>query len=178
MSRLNSDSLARDKNACFESDRLLYRGITWEDAAQIVAWRSNGQIIRFFRSKIPLTMETHLAWFEKYRDDATRFDFMVTEKASGRKTGIAGLQNLCGESVDVSYFIDPLSQGRGFGTEAIRAISAYAFEHFKLKKLEAVILTGNCASQKAAEQAGFLLYSQTYRLEKPRKINDRDSCGR
>ncbi|WP_411676359.1 GNAT family N-acetyltransferase [Caproicibacter sp.] len=162
-----SDSLSRDKSACFESDRLLYRGITWKDAAQIVEWRSNGQIIRFFRSKIPLTMETHLAWFEKYRDDATRFDFMITEKATGRKIGIAGLQNLYGKSADVSYFIDPPSQGRGFGTEAIRAISAYGFEHFRLQSLNAVILVGNSASQKAAERAGFQLYSRIYRLEKP-----------
>jgi ribosomal-protein-alanine N-acetyltransferase len=159
--------LSRDKNASFESDRLLYRGITWEDAAQIVEWRSNRQIIRFFRSKIPLSMETHLTWFEKYLGDATRFDFMIFEKATGRKIGTVGLQNLSGKSADISYLVDTPSQGRGFGTEAIRAISAYAFEHFKLRKLDAVILTGNSASRKAAERAGFHLYSRTYRLAKP-----------
>lgn len=164
---MRSDSLSRVKNAAFESERLFYRGITREDAAQIVEWRSNRRIIRFFRSKLPLSMETHLAWFEKYRSDATRFDFLITEKATNQKIGIVGLQNLSEKSADISYLVGLPSQGRGFGTEAIRAMSTYAFEHLELQRLDAVILAENSASKKAAVRAGFRLYSRIYRLEKP-----------
>lgn len=163
------DCLIRDKNAFFESARLRYHGITPDDAAKIVEWRGDRRIYRFFLSRAPVTMEEHLAWFRKYLTDASRFDFMVTEKASGRKVGTVGLQNLSGASADLSYLIDVGSQGLGFGSEAIRAMSAYAFEHFGLQNLSAVILVGNSSSVGAAERAGYRLFSQTYRLERPGK---------
>lgn len=164
---MNSDYLSKYKSAFFESPRLFYRGIALEDAAEIVGWRSNGQILRFFISKTPITMERHLAWFEKYLTDPTRFDFIMIEKATNQKIGTVGLQNLFGTAADISYLLDIKSQGVGFGVEAIRAMSTYAFEYLKLQRLSAVILAGNSASKKAAERAGYSLYSQTYMLKNP-----------
>lgn len=165
---MNSDFLS-DKNAVFESQRLVFRGISAEDAAKIVEWRSNGKIVRYFFDKTPLTMEKHLKWFESYLRDRTRYDFIITEKINGEKAGTVGLQNLNGNSADISYLINTDLQGKGYGTEAIRAMSSYAFEHFNLKTLTAVILTDNAASRKAAERAGYRLYSQTFILIKPER---------
>lgn len=166
---MNLDYLSKYKSAFFESARLFYRGITLDDAEKIVEWRSNEQMIRFFISKTPITMEKHLAWFEKYLTDTTRFDFVIIEKETGQKIGTVGLQNLFGTAAEIAYQIDVKSQGKGFGAEAIRAMSTYAFKHFKLQRLAAVILAENSASKKAAERAGYRPYSQTYLLEKPEK---------
>lgn len=163
---MNPNYLKKNKNATFESARLFYRGIMLEDASKIVEWRSNRQIFQYCRNHSALTMEGHLAWFKKYLTDTTRFDYMILEKATGQKIGTVGLQNLCGTAGEISYLIDVQSQGMGFGSEAIRAMSAYAFDHFKLKRLSAEILVGNSASVRAAQHAGYKFYSQIYVLNK------------
>lgn len=163
---MNPNYLKKNKDDSFESERLFYRGITLEDASEIVEWRSNRQILRYCRNHLALTMEGHLAWFKKYLTDATRFDYMILKKATGQKIGTVGLQNLCGTEGEISYLIDIQSQGIGFGSEAIRAMSAYAFDHFKLKRLSAEILVGNSASVRAAQHAGYQFYSQIYILDK------------
>lgn len=167
---LNLDYLKNHKNASFESARLLYCGITLDDAPKIVKWRSNSQIYRYFIHHSAVTMEGHLTWFQKYLTDETRFDYMITEKETDQKIGIVGLQNLHGTTGDISYFINVQSQGKGFGSEAIKTMSTYAFEDFKLQGLSAVILAENLASIKAAKYAGYQLYSQTYRLNRPENV--------
>lgn len=165
---MNADSLNKQKNASFESERLLYRGITLQDALQIVKWRSNKKIYRYFFHNAPITLEEHLSWFQKYLTDATRFDYIITEKATNQKVGIVGLQNLHDIAGDIAYLIDVHTQGKGFGSEAIQAMTAYTFENWKLKSLSAVILAENTASIKAAKHAGYQLYSHTYRFNRPK----------
>lgn len=163
---MSADFFKKYKNASFESERLLYRGITLDDAAQIVKWRSNSQIYRYFFHNSPITMQSHLTWFQKYLTDAARYDFLITKKGTDQRIGIVGLQNLHGAVSDISYLIDVQFQGLGFGTEAIKAMSTYAFDNFELQSLFSVIRTENLASIKAAKYAGYQLYSQTYRLTK------------
>jgi len=52
---------------------------------------------------------------------------------------------------------DPDTRGRGFGTDAIEALAAYAFEQRALRKLYAYVHAQNGASRRAFERAGFTL---------------------
>ena len=50
---------------------------------------------------------------------------------------------------------DPDTRGRGYGTDAIEALAAYAFEQRALRKLYAYVHPHNGASRRAFERAGF-----------------------
>jgi RimJ/RimL family protein N-acetyltransferase len=52
---------------------------------------------------------------------------------------------------------DPDTRGRGYGTDAIEALAAYAFEQRALRKLYAYVHAHNGASRRAFERAGFTL---------------------
>ena len=74
-----------------ESERLILRGITEDDAPEIVEWRSDPQAYKFFRSPHRITMDEHLAWFRNnYLSNDNRFDWMCFEKSSGSKIGVFG----------------------------------------------------------------------------------------
>lgn len=58
---------------------------------------------------------------------------------------------------DVSYLIGEESAwGKGYATEAIKAISEYAFKELGVNKLSASLYISNVGSGKALEKAGFL----------------------
>ena len=48
----------------FISERLSFRSITVEDTREIVKWRSDPDIIRYFKNPRPLTIEEHLKWYQ------------------------------------------------------------------------------------------------------------------
>jgi len=47
--------------------------------------------------------------------------------------------------------------GKGYATEAVRAMADYAFSRFDFIRLEARVLEGNPASGRVLEKAGFTL---------------------
>jgi len=74
---------------------------------------------------------------------------------------IAGTINLFGivpeglESGTIGYWVDGTRNGRGFGTQAVGEIVAYAFEQLGLHRVEAATLVDNLASQRVLEKNGF-----------------------
>jgi RimJ/RimL family protein N-acetyltransferase len=58
---------------------------------------------------------------------------------------------------DVGLWIGRGHHGRGYGTEAVRLATRYAFDRLRLAKLEATVFVGNVASRRIFEKNGFLL---------------------
>jgi ribosomal-protein-alanine N-acetyltransferase len=65
---------------------------------------------------------------------------------------------------EVGYWLGRAWWGRGFATEAVRRIVAYAFETFdSLTRLEAHAFASNPASARVLEKAGFVLEARLSR---------------
>jgi pseudaminic acid synthase len=158
------------KQASFESKRLIFRGILREDAKNIVQWRSDEQNYHYFFNPVPVQMDTHLLWFEKYLNDDTRFDFIIIEKETNREIGTVGLQNITDKSADISYMIGEIdAQKKGYGSEAIRALSSFSFNNLNLESINAVVHIKNIASQKAAQKAAYTPSYITYTLRREKE---------
>lgn len=114
------------KGDVFESERLLFRGINESDAELLVKWRSDPEVIRYFRSPKPITIEEHLGWYKcSYCQNPDRFDFIVIEKESGQAIGTVGASHFCKESntCEISYMIaEGAFRRRRYAVEAIGAI--------------------------------------------------------
>lgn len=154
------------KDYRFSSERLLFRGIAREDAELIVAWRSDPVNYRNFRSGASLTLESHLAWFERYLGDSTRYDFMVLGP-DGKPIGTVSLSDVTSESCEIGYMIgDVASRGRGYASEAVRAACGVAFDELGVDRVDARILPGNVASERAAASAGLVEHEHVWSIEK------------
>jgi len=170
-----------NKFDCFESERLLYRGISEQDADSLVKWRSEGDLIRYFKNPEPLTLKGHMEWFNNfYLYDDSRFDFVIMEKAShsgtseharkgirlrksvDSKIGTVGVNVLDyhKKSCEISYMIAEIGARRkGYGSEAVLALICRLKQegicHFYTE-----IHGDNLASIRTSEKLGFLQYSQ------------------
>ncbi|WNB90884.1 GNAT family protein [Bacillus sp. NEB1478] len=59
------------------------------------------------------------------------------------------------QSAYVGYFLDKKHNGKGYMTEAVQLIVAYAFEELKLHRVEAGVMPHNLGSIRVLEKAGF-----------------------
>lgn len=146
------------KDMGFSSERLTYRGIRRDDAAIIVAWRSDPANYRNFSDARSITMGEHLSWFEGYLKDLNRYDFMVLE--GGDPIGTCSLVSITSDGCEVGYMIgDRTRRGQGYATEALCRVVELAFDELGVERVDACVLPGNDASLKVACKAGFVVAS-------------------
>ena len=117
-----------DKASVFHSARLPYRGITVLDAKAIVRWRSDPGNYRNFFNAHAVDAEEHMAWYEQYVRDSSRFDFVIVDP-EGASIGTVTLSSICERSCELSYMIGEVSaRGNGYAVEAVGAMTSIAFE--------------------------------------------------
>jgi RimJ/RimL family protein N-acetyltransferase len=85
------------------------------------------------------------------------FIFGVWEQESGAYVGEAYLANADWHvpRIELGYFLVQASTGKGYATEAARALAGYAFEHMHVERIELQCNADNAASIRVAERCGF-----------------------
>jgi [ribosomal protein S5]-alanine N-acetyltransferase len=59
------------------------------------------------------------------------------------------------QSAGMGYWVDERAGSRGHATAAVRLVSAFAFEHLGLHRLEPAVMPRNVRSNRVMEKAGF-----------------------
>ena len=84
---------------------------------------------------------------------------LVQPRHPGKVIGLAGLNEIimgAFHSCFISYKIDHSLWGRGYGSEAIAALTEWGFRELDLHRVEANIMPRNLASRRAAAKAGYV----------------------
>ena len=103
-----------------ETERLILREMTEEDAPLIVKWRSDPEVYRYFLSPRPLTAKEHLDWYKnQYLRQNNRVDWIAEEKAAGKPVGVFGIkrEKTGDREGEVSYLSVPECRGKGYAAE-------------------------------------------------------------
>ncbi len=92
----------------------------------------------------------------------------ITERLVGKIT-LSGVVRGVFQNAFLSYDVDESVTGRGYATEAVQMLTAYALDALHLHRVQASIMPRNLASQRVVEKAGYIRegYSERYL-----KIND------
>jgi RimJ/RimL family protein N-acetyltransferase len=90
--------------------------------------------------------------------DTWTLSFSIVERASGSVVGGCGFKGPPDAEgvVEVAYGIDPAHRGRGFATEAARALVEFAFASTRVRRVRAHTQPGNSASARVLTKCGFL----------------------
>ncbi|MEW6709991.1 MAG: GNAT family protein [Candidatus Riflebacteria bacterium] len=97
------------------------------------------------------------------RPDAGPVVLGVCLAESGELIGHVGLSPIAA-GVEIGYAIEEARQGRGYAVEAIKLMCRWAFEHFGLNEIKAVVAAENARSCRALEKAGFVFNSHCMKI--------------
>ena len=147
--------MARDLEK-IQTERLILRGINETDAMEIVEWRSDPEVYRYFKSPHKITIKEHFSWYnDRYLQNDKRFDWMCIEKGTGKKIGIFGLA-FGDNNAEINYLLAPNAQHKGYAIEAIRCLLDYAKQKNALHVI-AEIHKDNNPSIRLIRKLGFIL---------------------
>ena len=82
----------------------------------------------------------------------------ITDAQTGRYLGGIGVKGTdwLRRSTEIGYAMAPWARGRGYAPEALRAAAEWLLREQTLNRVELFASTGNIASQRVAEKAGFV----------------------
>ena len=141
------------------SARLELRTFTAGDLDGLFAVFGDPRVMRFVgATRRPLDRDALCSSQERVRAHWERHGFgplAVVERASGRLVGEAGLQMLeAGPDVELTYTLARAFWGRGYATEAARAVLAWGLDGLGLERIVAVAYPRNRASRHVIEKLG------------------------
>jgi RimJ/RimL family protein N-acetyltransferase len=145
------------------TERLVLRRSRPEDAEQISAYRSDPNVKRYQgwdRTDADGIREEIEEMAGRAPGEAGGWvQFTVEERDGGRLVGDVGINAADGEPAvaKIGYTIAPSFQGRGYATEAVRALVDYAFDVLGAERVRAFAAAENGPSVRVAENAGLRL---------------------
>ena len=130
------------------------------DEASLVRYADNRNVSRNLKDRFPYpyTAADAVEWIAHAspQGPATNFAIAVDDTAVGG-IGIELGTDVFRRSAEIGYWLGEPFWGRGIATEALRAMTAYAFEHFDICRLEAGVFEWNPASARVLEKNGYVL---------------------
>ena len=129
-----------------------------EDAAAIAKYANNRAVSRNLRDRFPHPYSLRHAevWIDlaSAQMPETNFAIASTTEAIGG-IGLELGRDVHRRSANVGYWLGEPFWGRGIATEALRALTEYAFATFDLARLDAHVYEWNPASARVLEKAGY-----------------------
>ena len=146
--------------AHLETPRLRIRPFVPDDFEAFAAFMADEEATRYLlftteqktRQGARAILESALG---SYRTDEPIFVLAVVDKEEGGYVGSCGLSLMPeGLGYECFYTVVRARWGRGYGTEILKGLLAYAFHECRLERVVALIMPENVASGRVAEKAG------------------------
>lgn len=145
----------------FETDNLLVRQFTEDDAESFYLLNSNEQVMRYIRPvKSREACDLFLAEnIRHYKEQPGTGRWAVADKKSGDIIGMFSLLSIEDEAgkLHIGYALLPAHWNKGYATVLLKAGSDWFFRNPSNEILYAITLKENVASEKVLQKCGFSL---------------------
>jgi RimJ/RimL family protein N-acetyltransferase len=166
-----------------QTDRLILRGYRPDDFDAFAARRADPAYMRFMGDGVPGNEETSWASFLQIAGLWTIAGFgewALEDKETGHLIGGAGFSHrkrdrgpALKDVLEIGYAVATESAGKGYTTEAVRAVLAWGREHFGPRRCVAIIAPSNNASVRIAAKCGFARGDDVISAGRPRMVYER-----
>lgn len=155
-------------------DRVSLRLVTQDDCTErYVAWLADPEVNRFLETRFaPQPLDSVRAFVKAMTDSPNDYLFAICETEGGRHVGNVKVGPIVQRHgyADVSYFIgERAAWGKGYGTEAVRLATRFAFDRLGLHRCQAGLYASNVGSARVLEKAGYTLEC---RMKEQLKLGD------
>ena len=123
------------------------------DAERLLAWRNDPQTRQASHHADVISLEAHMAWFEKSLKSPDQRRLWVAEM-NGKAVGTCRVDRM-ENAWELSWTVAPEARGQGIAHQMLSKLMPLFNE-----PLSAQVKVGNIASMKVAERAGFVLDKQ------------------
>jgi diamine N-acetyltransferase len=132
-----------------------------EDVPLMVGWLSDDRTYATLASVAPYSIAQEERWFEDAvtAQGRTQWHFLVCRRDDDRPVGMIGLHEVDERNGNASLGIvigDPADRGHGYGSDAIRAILAFAFGSLRLERVWLDVYDFNPGARRIYERQGFV----------------------
>jgi len=137
-----------------------YRDEDWED---VLAYQSDPRYLRYYAwtGRTAPEVRTFLGQFlEQQREHPrTKYQLAITLLPDPRVVGSCGIRLSApgAHEGEIGYEVAPRHWGRGFGTEAARAMVRFGFAELGLHRISSWCVADNLASARVLEKVGMRL---------------------
>jgi [ribosomal protein S5]-alanine N-acetyltransferase len=144
-----------------ETDRLVLRKITKDDASNMFSYLSDSEVMKYYGLEPFKTINEALdeiSWYQSLEKNHTGLRWGITLKENGIIIGSCGFHNFVSQHfrTEIGFELSRDYWGKGIAGEALKAIIAYGFQHFGFQRIEALIEPPNLLSQRLVEKQGFM----------------------
>ena len=154
----------------FETERLIIRAPRPKDAElSYAAVRESAEDLRPWMpwaTSLPSLEETRMMYRRAAAGWIAReqFALVLIRRSDGLFVGRSGLERVDWSvpCMEIGYWCRTSLVGQGYITEAVRGITAFAFEHLQAERLEIRCDVRNTRSAAVAERAGYVLEARLH----------------
>ena len=147
--------------AFIETDRLLLRPFSYQDAEDFYSIASNPQNLEFIFPSQSGLQESQYVVANFFMKNPLGV-WAICDKESQQMIGSIKFEKLdeIKKEAELGYFLRKDTWSQGFMTEVVKKLCQLSFEEFGLKQLVIITHLENEASQKVALKSGFSLFRQ------------------
>jgi len=118
--------------------RIRLRALEEGDLERTRAWVNDPEVARLVNRVTPVTAQEHREWYARVVSDPQQVLFAIEIVADARHIGNCGLKGIAPRVRKAElwmYLGDPSCWGKGYGTEACRALLRFGFERLNLNRI-------------------------------------------
>ena len=142
-----------------EGEQIYLRPITYEDTGDIVRWRNDPEVQRWFLFRNPFTPELHESWLKNKVETGKVIQYIIVHRESKKSVGSVYFRDIdtANESAEYGIFIGEASaRHRGIGADTAKIFTDFGFSILGLHRIFLKVLSDNKAAQRSYEKAGFV----------------------
>jgi RimJ/RimL family protein N-acetyltransferase len=147
--------------------RVFLRAGERADIPRFVTWMNDWRTSRTLAIRAPMSSASEERWFEHMLDDQGKagYFFVICLLEDDRPVGTIGLFQLepyngcAGLGISIG---DAADRGRGYGSDALRALLGFAFGQLRLQRVWLDVYDSNPGARRVYERVGFV-YEGTLR---------------
>lgn len=139
-----------------ETDRLYLRPMTPEDVPSLRRWTPDKSIYTYWGKGPGKADKNPELLFEKETRPSKSFHLGIARKEDNQVIGDVWVYLIENDRMaSVAARVSPDCHGKGYGTEALRAMTRFCFEHTELQRLWTEVDVRNIASQRMLEKCSY-----------------------
>lgn len=143
------------------TERLILRPFDLSDAQRVYELCNNYNVYKSTLTlPYPYPLDCALSWIPTHEDNFNNnkhYEFAITDKGTSKLYGAIGLTNKqTHRNGELGYWIDEENWGKGYATEAVKAVIEFAFSEKHYHKVYARHFASNLGSGRVMQKSGMV----------------------